>query len=49
MLCVLMVHMGAAEELARMGGNCIALRAAAVAFIILLKAVDPILLKRYLK
>ena len=42
-------YMGAAEELARMGGNCIALRAAAVALIILLKAVDPVLLKRYLK
>lgn len=37
------------SELARMGGNCIALRAAAVALIILLKAVDPVLLKRYLK
>lgn len=42
-------YMGAAEELARMGGNCIALRAAAVALIILLKAVDPVLLRRYLK
>ena len=36
------------EDLARMGGNAIALRAAAVAIIMTMKAVDPMLMQRYL-
>lgn len=36
------------KELSKMGGNCIHLRAAAVAIIMALKALDPALLQRYL-
>lgn len=36
------------KELMRMAGNCIHVRAASIAIIILMKAVDPALLQRYL-
>jgi hypothetical protein len=47
LLCIEVLS--ASQELARLGGNAIALRAAAVAIITLMKSIDPALLQRYLQ